>query len=256
MFVPDIINIVDTQTPIMVMVGPPSSGKTMVAYRLFAWLANRGYTVDVDRILYPATFTKYQQFASNFHSTLFSRFPNLATTQHLALYKVHDTRGYPILQIIDSQGSEWVDSNNESLRHGFHSAQINQVIGSPNKKIWTYITEPNWGTAADRKSYVESIWLLQVATSRKDKHIVLLNKVDKDVSLTHKGIECFLDMQYPALFETFRNKDFLFKWFRKYYCDILPFMTGQYNMENDHAIFTNGPDTYPEILWKKINSKL
>ena len=48
--------IMDTQTPIVIMIGPPCSGKTMVVHRLFRYLHScfNGYGIDVDWVFWGA----------------------------------------------------------------------------------------------------------------------------------------------------------------------------------------------------------
>lgn len=255
MFLSDNIDIMDTQTPIMVMVGPIDSGKTMVAYRLFNWLFNNGYRVEVDRAF--RFDTAYSQFASHFGCNLYS--PHLVNPPSLALYKVLDEIGNSILQVFDAVGEEWFDVGNHKKAITY-SPQILQVINSPNKKIWVYLTEPGWQDVSCRQSYVKSIQKLQLHIGKKDEHIVLYNKIDKiyNCMLSSKKMIRMLDIEYPDLLNTFRNKNRITSLFKAYYCAIIPFVTGSYmdNIDKQNvscaSYYTAGPDEYPANLWNKI----
>lgn len=119
MFPSDNINILNTKTPIMVIVGPIGSGKTMTVYRLFDWLFNNGYTIEVDRLF------------------------RLDTTE-------------------------------------------------------------------------------------------------------------LLHMEYPRIFEIFKNDNNLTSLFRPFNCAFIPFMTGCYHHEKNRFEYCPGPNVYPANLWKKI----
>lgn len=257
MFLSDNINIVDTQTPIMVMVGPIGSGKTMVAYRLFNWLFNNGYNVTVDRVFLPATIKYYQQYADEFPKHIFDRYPS-PPTHSLSLYKVLDNLGNSVLQVFDSTGYEWFEHNNYTVQKTY-SPQILQVINSPNKKIWVYLTEPEWQDVSCRQSYVKSIQKLQLQIGKKDEHIVLYNKIDKvykcmlsDDKVNLQEMIRMLDNEYPDLLNTFRNKNRITSLFKPYDCTFIPFMTGDYHPENGRIEYCPGPDAYPKNLWNKI----
>lgn len=136
------------------------------------------------------------------------------------------------------------------------------MINCSNKKIWIYFTEPEWEQSAERNSYVKTIQHIKMISSKRDRHIVMLNKVDRDASLNPQGhvlmvkgmgIERFLDLQYPGLLKLFSNNCFFSKWYRKYCCNILPFMTGDYQQKADgRIVYSLGPDIYPETMWKYI----
>lgn len=256
MFLPDSINIVDTQTPIMVMVGPIGSGKTRVAYRLFEWLYRNGYCMEVDRVFRHPSDESYFQFAEDFVFNLDSPYP--VNPPHLALYEVRDKVDNSILQVFDAMGAEWFDADNHE-KVITYSHQILQLLNSPNKKIWVYLTEPGWQDVSCRQSYVKSIQKLQLQIGKKDEHIVLYNKIDKvykcmlsDDKVNLQEMIRMLDNEYPDLLNTFRNKNRITSLFKPYDCTFIPFMTGDYHPENGRIEYCPGSDAYPKNLWNKI----
>jgi hypothetical protein len=251
MFLPDNINIVDTQTPIMVMVGSIGSGKTRVAYRLFEWLHSNGYRMEVDRVFRHPSDEPYFQFAKDFAFNFDSPYP--VNPPRLALYQVQDIVGNPILQVFDAMGAEWFDANNHEKAITY-SHQILQLFNSPNKKIWVYLTEPGWQDVPCRQSYVKSIHHLW-HQNKKDKHIVLFNKIDR-LPMPAERTLGLLHREYPGLLELFKNNNSFTSLFKPYYCALIPFITGYYLQENGRIVYCPGPDVYPDNLWKAIRKSI
>lgn len=61
-----VVTIADQSTPIVILFGPPSCGKTMTLVRLTRYLKSKGYTVVPDRTFRPTEDTNYTQLCDNF----------------------------------------------------------------------------------------------------------------------------------------------------------------------------------------------
>ena len=65
------VEIADRSTPVVLLVGPPASGKTMMLVRLTRWLKNKGYTVTPVRTFRPSD-GAYERMCDDFNAMVSS----------------------------------------------------------------------------------------------------------------------------------------------------------------------------------------
>ncbi|MBQ9417985.1 MAG: hypothetical protein IJU19_05325 [Bacteroidales bacterium] len=258
------VTIADTQTPIVVLFGPPQSGKTMTMVRLAEYLTHpdRGYTVAPDRAFRKAFDETYRINCDNFNGMLNSIWAAEKSKGLEFMQLVVSKNGSPIVQILEAPGEHYYDPVDKDEPKGSFLPYITKVIQSPNRKIWVYLTEPNWKDHGDRMKYAQKVQLMKRSISRRDKSIVLFNKVDatnlffSTGEVNRKEAERFVNSQYPGLFRCFKNENPITSLWRRYNCVFVPFVTGSYNKVlvggKNTQRYVAGPDNYPKVLWDNI----
>ena len=99
------VNVADTETPIVVLYGPPSCGKTMTLVRLSRYLRSKGYRVDPVRSFRPNSDNNYKRMCDGFDEMLNSN-QAAKSTQYMSfmLVKVLDRQARPVCQILEAPG--------------------------------------------------------------------------------------------------------------------------------------------------------
>jgi len=258
------VNISDKQTPIVVLFGPPQSGKTMTMVRLAEYLTHpdRGYTVSPDRSFRMSYDETYRINCDNFNGMLNNIWAAEKSKGLEFMQLIVAKDGRPIVQILEAPGEHYYDPVDKNEPKNSFLPYITKVIQSPNRKIWVYLTEPNWKNPTDRTNYAKKVKLMKRSISRRDRSIILFNKVDA-TNLFHatgevnkKQAEKFVDSQYSGLFSCFKNENPISSLWRQYNCTFIPFVTGSYNkvlVEGKNTQrYVPGPDSYPKSLWENI----
>lgn len=259
------VTIPDQHTPIVVLFGPPQSGKTMTMIRLAEYLSNplRGYTVAPVKTFRADYDTNYAKNCKEFNSMINSIWAaKKSEGLDFMLLKVSQG-GTPIVQILEAPGEHYFDPNDPAEPKEFFLPYIKKVIQSPNKKIWIYLTEPNWKNETERVNYARKISVMRkkMGVSPKDESIILFNKVDQtdlfgDFGVNLPEAEKGVDGLYPGLFKCFKNQHPISSIWKKYRCTLVPFVTGQYDEVSVNGVmtkrYTAGDDKYPEQLWTVI----
>lgn len=98
------VTIDDPTTPIVVLFGPPTSGKTMTLIRLTRYLNQHGYEVRPVETFRPAADTHYQRMCEKFNEMVYS--DNAAEgTSNISFMLVKVTqKGCSICQILEAPG--------------------------------------------------------------------------------------------------------------------------------------------------------
>lgn len=250
-----VVTIADQETPIVMLFGPPSCGKTMTLIRLTRYLQSQGYTIDPVRTFRPTYDTHYADLCDNFDQMINSNDAARSTDQISFLLVQVLKQGRPICQILEAPGEHYFmqdDPNN------MFPAYINAIIASSCRKIWSIFVEPGWNDAIHRANYVTKITGLKSRMVPRDKTLFILNKIDKTHLVFAPGrvnmkqaIKQTQDL-YPNIFTPFLNLNPITKLWKKYNCDLVPFQTGYYNQNTDGYLYVEGPVEYPKLLWGKI----
>lgn len=258
------VHVVDTSTPIILLFGAPSSGKTMTLVRLAKYLRKHGYSLQVDTN-FCTTAWEYNVNASNFNSMLNTTKALSGTGYNDFLFiKVSDEKGRPICQILEGAGEDYFKTmvppgvDRTSLSFPPYMAGI---FTGNNKKVWMFLTEPNWKTSYEMKAeYVQRIrYCKNQYIANKDKSIILYNKVDTTnfvsgpgkVNVSQAMKAC--NDEYSGLFEIFKNPSAL-PFTDKYTCKFVPFSTGAYGqvIPGRPQTYDASHDKYPHDLWETI----
>lgn len=252
------VNIPRTNTPIVILFGPPACGKTMTLVRLCRYLINQGYTVQPS-VCYRDD-EKYKWFFDNFNNFIFDDKVKPASTglDHI-LIEVRDQKGVLHCYLYDAPGC-WFFQYANAPTTSF-PIPLRDVFASPNPKRWCFFTEPNYGDLLTRESYLFTIQVVyhSYRNPRLDKAIVIFNKIDKTPFLIGREnvrvneAQSFVRTQYPFLWDIFINHTGVLSHlgFKIYDLRFVPFMTGYYIM-GDRKEFIIGPDVFPANLWNVI----
>ena len=257
------VDIQDKKTPILILFGPPAVGKTMTLIRLAQYLDDHGYTIKSNRSFRPSFDENYKDMCEKFNDLLYDRYAAEKTDglNFMLLYVYHN--GRPILQILEAPGEHYYNPNDKNEPRGQFLPYIQNIINSKNRKIWIYLTEPDWKDREDRTRYSKKISTMKKFISNNDKSIILFNKVDfKDEffgthgNLNIEQVEKYIQDAYPNLIESFINTNPITSWWKKYEYTLVPFQTGTYEevMLDNNLVksYTKSHDKYPALLWDCI----
>lgn len=254
------VTISDLKTPLVILFGPPSCGKTMTLIRLSRYLKKEGYNIEPIRDFRPSNDKYFKEFCDAFPQMINSdEKPRATPNMAFMLVKVSRNGGDPICQILEAPGELYFDPTNTTREYPLYLDIIND---SSNKKIFVFLLEPNWLDKPIRDAYVDRIEAYKENIDSNDRVIFLGNKVDTVKSfIKSKGIvniDNFRDFlsakdgnggQYPRVFSLFKEKRPIISWFKPYDCEFVPFSTGTFK---ENGKFVNSNDNYPKMFWDKI----
>lgn len=254
---------VTSDAPIILLFGAPSSGKTMTLVRLAKYLHEElRYTVSVDTNF--CTIWEYVENTNKFNEMLGTTTAIKPTNHNDFLLVQVEDKGKVVCQILEGAGEDYFPKKTRLAAKRYEIPfphYMSEVFAATNKKVWAFITEPNWNVGQNDKSdYVDRIdYCKQQYSDRKDKYVIIYNKVDKTrlqqtstrVSIKNAMIKC--GEEYRGLFENFRNHSPL-PFADDYLCEFVPFSTGTYGLPDENGVsqYTPSKDAYPAQLWNTI----
>ena len=253
-----VVTIKDKRTPIVILFGPASCGKTMTLVRLSRYLQENGYKVTPDKSFRSSDDSEYQKLCKSFPVMINSDDAAQGTTEmEFMLAKVIKS-SFLVCQILEAKGELYFDVQDPKKESPTY---LNQITTAPNRKIWVFMLEPDWKNESDRNNYVQRIKSFAKHIQSKDKVILLMNKIDKADGLVIKtgiikqsALIKEVKDSYPGILEPFVNTIPISNWFEKYNCKIVPFQTGLYSVTMDGKLkYTKSDDIYPRRLWNIIN---
>lgn len=258
------VNIVDNQTPVVVLFGPPSCGKTMTMIRLVRYLRTQGCQVDPIDTFRPKADKHYANLCENFDSIVNSDYAAKSTAQiNFMLVKV-SYKGKPLCQILEAPGEHYFSPDAPQAPF---PAYVNAIIASDNRKIWAIMVEPS-GTndkmdTGNCRSYAGKVASLVQNMERGDKVVFVYNKIDESGfeqrpgEVNEEQARIDIENRYDGIFTPFKNENPVTKLFKSYDCAFVPFKTGSFTKLVDGGFsFQQGNSVYPEKLWKVINGML
>ncbi len=250
------VTVSDPNTPIVVLYGPPSCGKTMTLVRMTRFLITQGYTVVPEKTFRPTYDENYKHLCEEFDQMINSN--NAATsTSNISFMLVKVLyNGKPVCQILEAPG-EYYFKPDEPNRP--YPAYVHKILNSANRKVWAIMVEPDWSDSVPRANYVTRIRNLKSMMTPRDKAIFVFNKIDLTpfvygVGNVNTG-EAIRNIQnlYPSIFVPFENQNPITKFFTKYNCEFIPFMTGSYSETMSGGFtYTEGHEIYARNLWKAM----
>lgn len=255
------VTIEDQTTPIVILFGPPSCGKTMTMIRMTRWLNRKGYNVEPVHSFRPTGDTNYRNMCDSFNALVGDdKRANSTNNIQFMLLKVY-SKGNPICQILEAPGELYFDPQKPNANY---PAYLNTIQDNcNNRKVWCVFVEPDWMNLSDRDNYVNRIKRLKTKLRPYDKVVILHNKIDKTQYVIGPGhvneaqsIKSVSD-SYKGLFELFENPVPVVRLFKKYLCSYIPFQTGSYSSTTMGVeTFQEGPDEYCHKLWEAILSSI
>lgn len=258
------INIADKQTPLIILFGSPSCGKTMTLVRLTRFLRTQGYTVTPVTSFRPAYDDNYKQMCDSFDFMINKEEAANSTARiNFMLVKV-SRNGNPVCQILEGPGEYYFHPEKPTAPFPRY---VNAIINSSSRKIWTIMVEPDRTNPrmdlTARTFYANKIQKLKSSLSPRDKIVFLYNKIDATDFIISPGVvkeklamKDAADM-YPGIFTPFLNQIPILKFFKPYNFDFISFHTGDYTEAADGTLmFTAGHDNYPRNLWSILLKRI
>ncbi len=254
----DDIKIGDKRAPIIMLFGPPTSGKSMTLVRLARYLRKQGYTVKAD-----PTFKSdktYKARCDQFHK-------NLNTTEALQGNALNEflmvkviNHGTTVCQILEAPGEHYFNPKkpDEVSARNFRPYLTEIIRNLPNRKIWVFITEAEWNVHASVKdSYVARIrGCKHQLLKPTDRVVMLYNKVDQKEELFEDGhlhvssAENAMKDEYEGLAAVFKNTNPVTSLWRRFNYRFVPFCTGYYTKQvGGKYKYNESEEHYPRLLW-------
>lgn len=269
------VNIPPDSKPIVVLCGPPNSGKSMIIKCLADYLYNSsdlGYSIKANRNL--IAHDDYQLDCEIFDSSLGQEAP-LSNTTDFLLADVIDKNGEIKLYFLEAPGEHYFsfdkikDEPNLPFKH-YLSKVATTGSGIQRKVIYVIILDldspiPFRRNETFRKKYQDKMIRLynNYVKGRNSKVILLYNKVDipQDGKWANSNgvfnlpsIIADAKGHYPNFFNSFTQKKLVFFTIDNF--TFLPFCTGTYNPdENGNKTYTSPGSYYPATLWKELVKK-
>lgn len=257
----DDIKIGDRQAPIVMLFGPPTSGKSMTLVRLARYLRKQGYTVKADPTFKSddAYKARCEQFHKNLNTT--EALQGNALNEFLMVKVIN--HGITVCQILEAPGEHYFNPNkpDEVSARNFRPYMTEIIRNLANRKIWVFITEAEWNVHASVKdSYVSRIRSCKNhLLKRTDRVVILYNKVDQKEELFEDGqlhvssAEKAMKDEYEGLSAIFKNPNPITSLWRAFNYRFVPFCTGYYNKQvGGNQKYTESEERYPRILWSEL----
>lgn len=250
------VTVSDSKTPIVILYGPPSCGKTMTLVRLTRFLQSCGYTVVPEKTFRPTYDENYKHLCDNFDQMINSNNAAQSTSNiSFMLVKVLKN-GKPVCQLLEAPGEYYFKPDDPKRDY---PAYVNKILQSTNRKVWAVMVEPDWNDSEPRANYVTRIHNLKSNMASRDKVLFVYNKIDLTPFVYGVGKintkEAIRNVQnlYPNIFTPFENQNPITRFFVKYNCEFIPFMTGTYSQTmNGGFTYTEGHPIYAQRLWAAL----
>lgn len=258
------VTIADYKTPLVILFGPPTCGKTMTLVRLTRYLQKKGYTVQPITSFRPTYDKNYNDMCTNFDSMINSDDAAQSTAKINFMLVQVMYQGKPLCQILEGPGEYYFKPEDPNAKFPKY---VSAIIASNNRKIWAIMVEPDstnkrMGVEA-RRNYVNKIHRLKTKISPRDKVMFIFNKIDETPFVIGPGnIKYGLALQhteflYPNIFVPFRNVNPITRLWNPNNFDFVAFQTGDFSEAADGTLtFQEGHDVYPRKLWEIILKRI
>lgn len=258
------VTIADYKTPLIILLGAPSCGKTMTLVRLTRYLQSKGYTVQPETSFRPSYDTNYKTMCDNFDLMINSEDAAQSTSKISFMLVQVMQKGRPLCQILEGPGEYYFNPGDPKAAFPRY---VNAIINSNNRKIWAIMLEPdstnNRMDVEERKNYVNKIHKLKSKIRPQDKIMFVFNKIDETPFVIGPGKINYKETMerakflYPNIFVPFANENPITKWFAPNNFDFVAFQTGDFSEAADGTLtFEEGHEVYPRKLWEIIQKRI
>lgn len=266
------VNVPKDNLPIVVLCGPPNSGKSMIIKCLANYLYNDGslgYSIKANETLIGGTgefAERYKVDCKNFNDKLSISEPASNTTNFL-LADVVDRRGNVRLHLLEAPGEDFFLPDRPNAKFPLYL----NVLGSNKARKTIYIILLDLDSTISyrtqthiRNNYQNkmiNLYNLFVQGNSRSTVILLYNKADipqegrwanTNGVLNFKAIEKDAKDNYNQLFNSFKKK--VLGFFEIDNFVFLPFCTGTFGKIPgvDEMLYTPSGDYYPKKLWQEL----
>ena len=258
------VTIADYKTPLIILFGAPSCGKTMTLVRLTRYLQSKGYTVQPETSFRPSYDTNYKTMCDNFDLMINSEDAAQSTSKISFMLVQVMQKGRPLCQILEGPGEYYFNPGDPKAAFPRY---VNAIINSNNRKIWAIMLEPdstnNRMDVEERKNYVNKIHKLKSKIRPQDKIMFVFNKIDETPFVIGPGKINYKETMerakflYPNIFVPFANENPITKWFAPNNFDFVAFQTGDFSEAADGTLtFEEGHEVDPRKLWEIIQERI
>ena len=259
----DITVTIADPSPIILLFGAKTSGKTMTLVRLTRWLKDHGYKVMPDRNFRNSDSENYETMCNTFDKSVNSDYAAAGTHDlNFMLVKVMNEYGEPFCQLLEAPGEHYFDHEDPQAPFPTYITKI--CNSSKHFKTWVFIVEKDWKNDEIKRNYAEKIKAMQAKIKPSDRVIFTCHKADIHEELINAGgpnKEQFFNEiknQYPGIFDRYVNKNPISRFWRKYNFDFVVFSAGSFpklrekNYDGATERYEQGDDSYPAELWNAI----
>lgn len=263
----------DKDTPLVILFGPKTIGKTMALIRLTQYLRDLNvkkgehYNIRPISNYRPAYDDTYKEYVTGFDDMISSLKAAKSTgAEDYVLVEISENN-HSICQIIEAPGEHFFNPNNpEEDFHGY----LKTIFNSPNRKIWVFVVSHKWGDDdKECKALANRIAGMKPRNSmsfvrNNDKIIFLCTKVDEWVGVFVNNKPDIEEMKkkignkFPGMYAPYENTGIM-RWIRRENFTFVPFSVGSFTEVWDAQgkkflgyQYDQGDDYYPAKLWDAI----
>lgn len=263
--------IANNTVPVVVFVGPPTSGKSMILLRLAKYLRDCGYTIKTDPTFLNTT--DYQKDCQEFNDKLNTNIALGGSVTFLLVNVYHN--GREVAKLLEAPGEDFYTTDPAKIKAGKNrriEPYLATIMASRNPKSYVVLldldSEISFRTDSyHRDSYTQRFlnYFYPAININRDRIVLLYNKIDAtrfgtinscidiagaraDASIYYKPL--FASMQRTILGGLFKSDNFVFK----------TFCTGMFCKQFDsvgkkYETYNIADDVYPRELWREITKK-
>lgn len=263
--------IIDKTVPVVVFVGPPSSGKSMILVRLAKYLRAQGYTIKTDTTFLDTD--EYEQDCHEFNDKLSTNIALKGSVKFL-LVNVYKN-GRVVAKLLEAPGEDFYTTDPKKIKAGKNNAvepYLSTIMTSNNPKSYVMLLDLDSEISFRKNSYHRESYAQRILDhfypnidKKRDRIVLLYNKIDMTLFGNINGCDDINGAQkdakiyYPQLFSSMKvtsfggfieSDNFVFK----------TFCTGMFSPTTDafgkkFQTYNMASDIFPKELWKEITRK-
>ena len=263
--------IVNFKVPVVVFVGPPSIGKSMILVRLAKFLRSQGYAISTDNTFLNTP--QYQQDCIEFENCLNTTTALQGTVKFLLVNVFKD--GVQVAKLLEAPGEDFYTTDPAKILAGKNlmvEPYLASIMTSTNPKAYVTLLDLDSDTSFRRDGYHRQSYeqrflnhIYPAINKKRDRIILLYNKIDMtpfgDINGCNNPSGALNDakLYYPSLFASMKVTS-LGGFLKVDNFSFKTFCTGMFASQtdsfgNEYKTYNIASDVYPKDLWREITSK-